>query len=205
MAVELGQIEKPDVENFRSKRKLYCVPNVYPIDNAPDDYKTLFNKYWDEVDRHIEKLENAGKIKKIFCENIAVHGEDAFKALEKINARALQLIKKKSEEGAEFFPLEDGKTFGSFLDWANCLKVVRSAEVFEKVLGFFNEASEKRIKSISEIIETNLRSEEAGLLIMNDEDRMKLQFPLDVEVFLVTPPAYNDILKWFRDKMKDLS
>ncbi len=60
---ELGQMERPTVESFARKRKLYCVANIYPIEKAPDDYKELFNKYWNEVEQHLERLEIAGKIK----------------------------------------------------------------------------------------------------------------------------------------------
>jgi len=46
---ELGQIEKPSVESFSEKRKLYCIPNIYPIKDAPDDYSGLVERYWNEV------------------------------------------------------------------------------------------------------------------------------------------------------------
>jgi hypothetical protein len=38
---------------------------------------------------------------------------------------------------------------------------------------------------------------------MRDEDRVRLQFPNDIEVFLVTPPSYDDIVRWFREKKKE--
>jgi hypothetical protein len=52
------------------------------------------------------------------------------------------------------------------------------------------------------VIENNLAVGETGLLIMRDEDRAKIQFPKDIEVFLVTPPSYDDIMKWFREQLK---
>ena len=73
--VELGQIERPGAKEFTGKRKLYCVANIYPVKDAPDDYTTLVNKYWDEVMQQIEKLEAAGKVKKIFCEIVSGEGE----------------------------------------------------------------------------------------------------------------------------------
>ena len=39
---------------------------------------------------------------------------------------------------------------------------------------------------------------------MKDEDRAKLQFPSDIEVFLITPPSYDDIIRWFREKWRDI-
>jgi hypothetical protein len=202
---ELGKIERPAAESFAGKRKLYCVPNIYPLKDAPDDYSGLVNRFWDEAAQQTERLEAAGKIKKIFCESISVGGEEAYDALTTINERALQFIKKKVGEGAELFPVEEEEIFGPFLDWANCLSVVRTKEVFSKVFEFYSGLSSKRLQHAAELIDGNLTEDEAGLLIMRDEDRVQLQLKTDIEVFLVTPPAYDDILRWFRDKAKDLN
>ncbi len=202
---ELGQIERPSAESYIGKKKLYCVPNVYPVKDAPEDYTKRVDKYWDEVAPQIEKLEAAGKIKKVFCESISVQGEEAFDALAKLNGRALDIVKKKVEEGAVLLAIESEEIFGPFLDWANCLNVVRTKEVFSKVLEFYMELSDKRLQHAGEVIRSNLLEGEAGLLIMRDEDRVKLRFPADIEVFLVTPPSYDDILRWFREKMKEPS
>ncbi len=202
---ELGKIERPAAESFAGKRKLYCVPNIYPLKDAPDDYSGLVNKYWDEVAQQTERLEAAGKIRKIFCESISVRGEEAYEALAKINERALQLIRKKVEEGAELLPLEKEGIFAPFLDWANCLNVVRTKEVFSKVFEFYSGLSGRRLQSAAELIDETLLEGEAGLLIMRDEDRVQLQLEADIEVFLVTPPSYDDILRWFRDKAKEFN
>ncbi|MEW6571842.1 MAG: hypothetical protein AB1390_11860 [Nitrospirota bacterium] len=199
--VELGKIDRPDAETFTGKRKLYCVANIYPIEEAPDDYKELFNKYWDEVAQQIEKMEAAGKIKKIFCEIIHLTGDEALNILAKINERVPQIIKKKLDEGGTLFPLESEEIFGPLTDWGNCLRVIYTKEVFTKVFEFYTEFSNKRFQHILSTIDSNLSGAEAGLLIMKDEDRAKLQFPSDIEVFLVTPPSYDDIIKWFREKL----
>jgi len=203
--VELGQIDRPSAESFTGKRKLYCVPNIYPLFDAPDDYKELFTKYWDEVAQQIEKIEVAGKIKKIFCEMIYPQGEEMLNILARFNERIQQIVKKKLEEGGTLLPLEDKEIFGPFIDWGNCLKVVSTKEVLTKVLDFYTEFSNKRLQHILGVIDSNLAEAEAGLLIMKDEDRSKLQFPGDIEVFLVTPPSYDDIMRWFREKWKEIA
>jgi hypothetical protein len=199
--VELGQIDRPKAEMFVSKRKLYCVSNIYPIEDAPDEYKELFNKYWDEVVQQIEKIEVAGKVKKIFCEVIYNQDEETLNILTKLNERIVQIIKKKVEEGGTLFPLENKEILGPYTDWGNCLRVVYTKEVFIKVLAFYTEFSDKRLQQILNIIDSNLLPAEAGLLLMKDEDRVKLQFPDDIEVFLITPPSYDDIIRWFREKL----
>jgi hypothetical protein len=202
--VELGQIEKPTADSFAGKRKLYCISNVYPIEDAPDEYKVLFNQYWDEVDQQLKKLEYIGKIKKIFFENIYSQGDEALNTLAKINDRAYQIIKRKIEEGAVLLPIEREEILEPFMDWGNCLRVVRRKEVFDKVFEFYTDMLNKRIQNILNIIESDLSEMEAGLFIIKDEDRVKLQFPKDIEVFLVTPPSYDSILKWFRERWKEI-
>jgi len=199
--VELGQIDKPNVEDFAGKKKLYCVANIYAIEDTPDDFKELVNRYWDEVVQQIEKIETAGKVKKIFCEIIYEEGDKAFEILATMNERLPQIIKKKLDEGGTIIPLESKEILGPYTDWGNCLRVVFTREVFNKVLEFYTEFAEKRLQHIMNLIESNLSAAEAGLLIMKDEDRVKLQFPKDIEVFLVVPPTYNDIIRWFRGRM----
>jgi len=203
--VELGRIDRPEAESFTGKRKLYCVSNIYPFEDAPDDYKNLFNRYWDEVAQQIEKIESAGKIKKIFCEMIYLQDEEALNILKKLNERALQIVKKKLEEGGTLLPLESKEIFGVYIDWGNCLKIVNTEEVFVKVLEFYKESSNKRLEYIIGVIDSNLLESEAGLLIMREEDRAKLQFPKDIEVFLVTPPSYDNIMKWFKERWKEIT
>jgi len=199
--VELGQIDKPNVEDFAGKKKLYCVANIYAIEDTPDDFKELVNRYWDEVVQQIEKIETAGKVKKIFCEIIYEEGDKAFEILATMNERLPQIIKKKLDEGGTIIPLESKEILGPYTDWGNCLRVVFTREVFNKVLEFYTEFAEKRLQHIMNLVESNLSAAEAGLLIMKDEDRVKLQFPKDIEVFLVVPPTYNDIIRWFRGRM----
>jgi hypothetical protein len=198
--VELGQIERPDAGEFTGKRKLYCVANIYPVKDAPDDYNALVSKYWDEVVQQIEKLEAAGKVKKIFCEIVSGEGEEALDILSKMNERVAGIIKKKIDEGGALVPVEKEEILGPYSDWGNCLRVVFTHEVFAKILEFFTDLSGKRLEHIMDVINTRLSESEAGLLIMKDEDRAKLQFPADIEVFLVTPPSYDDIMRWFREQ-----
>jgi hypothetical protein len=202
---ELGQIEKPKADNFMEKRKLYCIPNIYPIYDPPDDFKELFNRYWNEVDQQIEKLEVAGKVKKIFCEMVYTQKEEIMEILGRFNERVQQIVKKKVEAGGTLLPLEDKELFGPYIDWGNCLRVVSTQEVFTKILEYYTELATKRLQHILSTIDNNLGESEAGLLILKDEDRVKLQFPENIEVFLITPPSYDDITRWFREKWKEMS
>ena len=101
-------------------------------------------------------------------------------------------------------PIETEDIFGSYLDWGNCLQVVRTKSVFDKIFEFYTESFKKRTEHILSVIESSLSEKEAGLLIIKDEDRVRLQFPQDIEVFLVTPPSYDSILKWIRNRLKEM-
>jgi hypothetical protein len=107
----------------------------------------------------------------------------------KMNERVAGIIKQKMEEGGTLVPVEKEEILGPYSDWGNCLRVVFTHQVFAKILEFFTDLSGKRLEHIMDVINTRLSEAEAGLLIMKDEDRMKLQFPADIEVFLVTPPS----------------
>lgn len=202
--VEIGRIEKPPLESFAGKRKLYVVRNVYLPENQSDEYKGLFHKYWDDVLLQLEKIEAAGKIRKIFCEHIFSAEKDALDAFARLNERAVQLIRKKVGEGVGLLPLEKKEIYGPLLDWRNCLQVVATEEVFEQVLVFYNGLLHKRFLYILDLIEENLAEGEAGLLIVREEDRARLQLPEDIEVFFVTPSSYDDIVKWIRKELKAL-
>lgn len=200
---ELGKIEKPTIDSVRAKRKLYCVPAVHPVEDAPEEYRTLLARFWGEAERQLERLEQAGKVKKVFCEHMISSGDDALAGLREINERLAGIVERKRQEGAEPVPIEREDLLGPFFDWSNCLAVVGTEEVASKVLEFYRESLDRRLKFMLHAIDTALGSAEAGLLVISDEQRMKLQFPPDVEVFLVTPPAYDDILKWMRAALRD--
>lgn len=201
---EIGQIGKPEAAGFAGKRKLYCLPNVFSFEGAPEEYRALVGKYWDEGASHLGRLESAGKVRKVFCEGVWGDGEKALDMLRSMNEPAFQIVKKKLDEGATLLPIEREEIFGPLVDWRNCIHVVRTLEVYKQIFEFYSELSERRMKFILHVVDSNLLGDEAGLLIMTDEDRVKLQFPADIEVFLVTPPTYDDILRWMRDRMKEI-
>jgi hypothetical protein len=199
--VELGQIQRPHAGEFSRKRKLYCVANIYPVEEAEPEYQELVARYWDEVAQQIEKIEAAGRAQKIFCEIVYQQGDEALDILGKVNEQMIRIIRKKLNEGSSLVPLEDKEILGPFTDWGNCLRVVFTKEVFMKILEFYKELSDKRLQHCMSVIDRNLSGSEAGLLFMKDDDRSRLQFPQDIEVFLITPPSYDDIMRWFREKV----
>lgn len=203
--VEVGRVNKPEASAFAGKKKLYCIRNVFSLPDSPDEYRELVDRYWEGVTQHLEKLEGAGKVQKIFYESIYIQGEEALQLLDETNPQAARIVRKKIEEGAGFFPLEKEEIFGPYLDWGRCLGVVTTQEVFDQVRGFYREYENRRFEHVMQVILDNLGEGEAGLLIMRDEDRMKLRLPSGIEVFLVTPPPYDNLVRWLRERMQELN
>ncbi len=196
---EIGKIGKPEVAFYKNKKKIYFVRNLYLPKNATEEYRKIINRYWNEVEEHLSKLEAAGKVSKIFCESIYMTDEESMKVLNAMNVRLEQIVQNKIDAGAEFLPLESKEIFGAYIDWYNCLTFVRTERVHETIHKFLYETIRERFKHIKSVLKDNIADGEAALLIMRDEDREFLDLPEDIELFFVTPPAYDDLLRFIRD------
>ena len=202
MSEELN-VEKPNAELYKGKRKVYCISLLYSEHEAPNEYLELINEYWTQVEDQVQKMEKAGRISKMYHEAIYSAGNEGLKELEKLNEKSYTLVKKKCEEGAELESLEDRDLFFEFVDWKRCLILpFTSQNVMNKVSEFYKAASLKRYEYLAQRIDETLDEEEAGLLIMNDEDRSNIPFPRDIEIFIVHPPALTDIQRWIREQLR---
>jgi len=198
--VELGRIERPDARSFSGKKKLYYVPNIYPVKDA-EEYNSLVKRFWDDVERQLERLEIAGRVTKILYEGIYEEGDHALNTLYMINENAHALVKKRVEGGAALIPIDEKDILDSFIDWRNCLAIVKSTDVSQKVYEFYKDIFDRRIEHIQDVIEKNLSPGESALIIIGDEIRVKLQFSKEIELFLIMPPSYDDLMKWLRDRL----
>ncbi|RCV64351.1 hypothetical protein C5S53_09285 [Methanophagales archaeon] len=197
------RIEKPSAKLYKGKRKLYCIPLLYSEKEAQSEYLGMISQYWDQVGGHLSKMEKAGKVNMIYHEAIYSAGDDGMSELEKLNEESYKLVKSKCEEGADLQSLEDKDLFYEFMDWRRCMIIqLNSEKVFSKVLEFYRDASKRRYEHIAKRIDETLEEGETGMLIMNEEDRSIIQFPQDIEIFIVHPPALADIQHWIREQLK---
>jgi hypothetical protein len=197
------KIEKPSAKQYKGKRKLYCIPLMYTEKEAESDFLEVIDRYWNQVEEHVNKIEKAGKVNRIYHEAIYSAGADGMKETEKLNEESYKLVKSKCEEGAELQSLEDKDLFYEFMDWRRCMIIPFNSErVFSKVLEFYRDASKRRYEHIAKRIDETLKEGETGMLIMNEEDRSNIQFPPDIEIFIVHPPALADIQHWIREHFK---
>ena len=200
MAEPLGRIEKPDAERFVSKRKLYLVPLLFAGKEAPDEYVEKFNLYWEQVSEHIANLESKiGKVKYIFHESLAMAGEDGLKVMEKLNPPCYRIITGKCQAGAALEATEDRELAEESMDWERCLLMGFMSEKVAKIVSeLYVEALRKRYEHIARRIDETLKADEVGMLFIREGH--SVQFPKDVEVFSVVPPALDEIYRWMRDR-----
>lgn len=197
---QLGKIQRLSIDEFKSKRVLFCIPNLFVPDEEDETLKNIIEKYWLEALAHVEKLEKLGLVTKIFIEAIFIDGQEAVDVIRETNPYLYPLIEKKVSEGAVVKGIEDPEIFGEFIDWGNCLRIVKTNAVMQKVFDYFNKINQKRIEEIENKISNSLQEGESAILILRDQDRIKLNLPKDIEIFLVIPSAYDDVLRYLRDK-----
>ncbi len=199
---ELGKIEKPESAQFAGKRKLCLVPLVFCPKNAPLEYVEKFNRYWKEVAQHIANLESkVGKTSVIFCESLAQGGEEGLKTLERLNAECFNLVSAEIKAGAKLEATEDEELTKETIDWERCLIMgLISSKVARIAADNYFGAMRKRYEFIANRIHETMKPDQVGLLFIQ-EDHM-VQFPPDIEVFTVAPPALDEIRRWARDEQQ---
>ena len=151
MAEELGKIEKPEVEQFTGKKKLYLVPLIFYGENAPPEYMERFNLYWEQVSQQVANLESKiGKVTHLYHESITLAGEDGLKVIEKLNPSCYQIAKDKCQSGAVLEVTEDKELAEENMDWERFLLMgFVSQKVAKMVSEFYMETSRKRYEGIA--------------------------------------------------------
>ena len=200
MSEVVGKIEKPPAGKFKAGRKLFFIPLIYSGKEAQDEYLEKFNRYWNQVERQTSKLElRLGRVNKIYHELISVSGDDGIKVIKDLNDKSYQIVKSKLKKGAQLEAIEDRELLTEFMDWSRCLAVgLQNQKVFTQVYQHYNEANKKRNEYLAKRIDETLSPDETGLLFMMEGHQ--IQFPSDIQVFYVAPPALDEIKRWFRDR-----
>jgi len=202
MPEQLGKIERLEVERFKQGKKLYLVPLVYSGEEAPDEYKEKCSRYWQQVAEHLTNLASKiGRVNQVYHESIFQPGEDGIKTLKTLNPSSYQIAKTQCDNGAIFETVEEEELFEEVMDWQRCLMLgFMSDKVASKVSEFYVEAAKKRNEFIANKISETLKDDEAGLLFIREEH--SVQFPSDIEVFSIFPPALDEIHRWYRDQAR---
>ncbi|HLH72968.1 MAG TPA: hypothetical protein VKX96_06765 [Chloroflexota bacterium] len=200
MAQELGKIERPTAASFEGTRKLFLVPLVYSPSEPPADYVGMLERYWAGVRNQVRRLtERTGPIRHVYHEGVFQIGEEGRQTIERLNIRSHTLIHEVCDSEAVVEALEDGEVFAESIDWQRCLMAgLASHKVLDLAWNGYREATRRRFEVMSERIEQTLKPGEAGLLLIREEH--SIQFPKDVQVFYIAPPALDEIHRWLRER-----
>jgi len=199
MPKKLGKIEKPPAEEFRTGRKLYFVPLIYSGRKAQAEYLEKVGRYWSQVETQMIDLElKLGRVDKVYHELISVSGDEGIKTIKELNDKSYQIVKSRLDKGAHLQPIEEDELLTEFTDWSRCLTIgLQNQKVFTKIYESYTEVSKKRNECITRQIDETLKADEIGILLMSEG--YQVQFPPDIQVFFVTPPALDEIKRWLRD------
>jgi hypothetical protein len=200
MPEEIGKIQKPAAEGFKSERKLYYIPLLFSGKDSQAELTELFKKYWEQTESQIENLENKlGQVRKIYHELISKSGNEGLSLLKDLNEYSYKIAQARMEKGAQLESIEDEEILEELMDWSRCLSMnLQSQKVVSKIYGFYDEANKKRNESIAKKLDENLKPEESGILFMGENHRV--QFPSSIRIIYVSPPALDEIKRWIRNQ-----
>jgi hypothetical protein len=199
MGEELGKIEKPTVDSFKKGRKLFFIPVVYSSEGAPEGYTELCDKYWEQAGKQLVELTfKLGSVKRVYHELIDAPGEKGSAAIHDLNEQSYNLIKGLMDKEAELEALENSDLLTEYMDWNRCLMVgLQNPKVMAKVYESYLETGKKRNEQLTKKIDESLKENESGILMMRENHQV--QFPADIQVFYVAPPALDEIKRFVRE------
>jgi hypothetical protein len=199
MGEELGKIEKPNAEDYKSGRKIFFVPLVFSSRELPQEYTEKNNRYWEQVEAQIEGLEaKLGKSAHIFHELVPESGDKGLNTLKQLKVDSLKVIESRMGTGTVLESTEDEEILAELMDWSRCLSIgLQSQKVYSTIFGSYTEANNRRNEAISKKIDQTTKENEAAIVIMGEGHHVR--FPDDIRVFYVAPPALDDLKRWLRD------
>ena len=202
MTTPLTQMPKPEAGQYAARRKLFLVPIFLFPPDLPDDAAQLLERYWSEVRDHIQNLERSlGGVKYVFHETIYADGDEGMAMVEAMNPYGCSFIQALCGAGASLRATEDRAVVEEHSDWQRCLSIgLMSEKVMNLAMTGIEETTQQRFDHIGKRISETLRDSEAGILFISEGHRV--QFPADIQVFFVAPPALDALKRWLDDRMR---
>ena len=199
MTQELGRVNRPAAEQYRGRRKLLLVPLVYsPAPDEPEGAAALQN-YWEQMQTQVAALENAlGGLQHVYHETITAGEDEGMAQLQAGDRRSYSFIAAKRESGAALEATDDMEILLETLDLQRCLMIpLTSPSVASRLQEWHAEANRRRYEHIATRIDETLTEDGVGLLLISE--RHQVQFPADIEVFYVSPPALDEFRRWLQN------
>ena len=202
MPEELTRITRPAAGNYQDKRKLLLIPLIHlpvPPDAMPPEGTEIMERYWEQVDVQVRAVQNAlGSVTHVYHENTPEGGPDGLGYLEASGQASHPLVKNLIEGDATLETTESMEIMAETLDLQRCLmQPLISQAVASRLQEWFADANRRRYDFIGETIDSSLADDETGLLLIGE--RHQVQFPADIEVIYVAPPALDEFRRWLQN------
>lgn len=202
----VGRIARPPADQYRGRRCLLLTPLLYapPLpDNPADDQiaagQALLQRYWEQVQTQVDALAaGLGGLQRIYHESLTEGGEAGLAYLQLAGPNSYALVQAKQSDGAALEATESWELLTETLDLQRCLMVPFTNEtVLSRLREWFDTANRNRYEHIARRIDETLQPDETGLLLINE--RHQVQFPADLEVFYIAPPALDEFRRWLQN------
>ena len=202
MTTPITQIARPEAGQYIGQRKLFLVPIFLFPPDLPDNAAQLLERYWSEVRDHIQNLERSlGSVRHVFHETIYADGEEGMRMVEAMNPLGCSFIQAMCSAGACLEATEDRAVVEEHSDWQRCLSIgLMSEKVMNLAMSGIQETTRQRFEHIGQRISDTVKEDEAGVLFISEGH--SVQFPSDIQVFFVAPPALDAVKRWINDQMR---
>ena len=202
MTSPLSQFPKPEAEQYKGKRKLFLVPNFSFPHDAPDELNQLLGRYWSEVREHIDNLERSlSTVTHVYHETVFSEGDEGMKMLESVNPNGYSFIQAMCSSTARLEATEGRALLEESSDWQRCITMgLLSQKVMSAALEGYQQATSGRFEHIASRVDETLGEGEAGVIFVREDHR--IQWPSDIQVFYVAPPALDALKRWIDDQIR---
>ena len=113
------------------------------------------------------------------------------------SSASYEMVKGKIQSGSSLVSVEDPELLMENLDLRRLLMMpLSSHKVASRIQDWFSENSKARNEGIANRIKDSIQSNEVGILLISDGHQV--QFPADLEVFYVAPPALDEFRQWLQ-------
>ena len=170
----------------------------------PPDGAEILARYWDQVDVQVRAVQNAlGTVTHVYHENLPEGGDAGLGYLEATAQGSHKLTAGLVAAGAVLEVTESMDILAENLDLQRCLmQPLMSPAVAGRLQEWFGDANRRRYEFVADAIDATLGEDETGLLLINE--RHQVQFPADIEVIYIAPPALDEFRRWLQNWSEQL-
>ena len=200
---ELGRVERPPADQFLGKRRLLLVPLMFAPPADPEgeesEGQAIYQRYWDQVRTQVDALAaGLSGLHRIYHESLVEGGDEGLAYLQMADLHAHAMIQVRCQAGATLEATESIDLLLETMDLQRCLMIPLASEtVATRLQEWLSDSTHNRYEHIAQQIDQTLQGDETGLLLINE--RHQVQFPTDIEVFYIAPPALDEYRRWVQN------